>query len=115
MRRVAAVILMTAWTLLLLAAPALAEDPLGPREGAEPGEPMDLVVVGLLYVVLPLTVFALVAAIVWLPGAVKANRYRPTRPWLARPVWFAGPADPVSAVQSAQVGDMVKGGSGGSW
>lgn len=115
MRRAAAVILMTAWTLLLLAGPAFAENPLGPSEGAEPGESMDLVVAGLLYVVLPLTVFAIVAAIVWLPGALKANRYRPTRPWLARPVWFAGPADPVSAVQSAQVGDVVRGGSGGSW
>ena len=115
MRRVAAVIMMAAWTLLLLAGPVRAENPLGPREGAEPGEPLDLVVAGLLYVVLPVTVFAIVAAMVWLPGAMKANRYRPNRPWLARPVWFAGPADPIGAAQSAQLGDIERGGSGGRW
>lgn len=115
MRRVAAVLLMTAWTLLLAAGPALAEDPLGPREGADPGEPLSLVHVGLLYVLLPLSIAAVIATIVWLPGAMKANRYRPTRPWLARPVWFAGPADPVAAVQSAAPGDLTRGGSGGNW
>lgn len=114
-RAAAAAVVLACWTLLLTAGPALADDPLGPREGAEPEPPLDPVVVALLYVVLPVGLFLLVAALVWLPGAVKANRYRPNRPWLAAPVWFAGPADPHGALASASAGDDARGGSGGSW
>lgn len=107
---------LTGLTLMLTAGPALAaSDPLGPREGAEPAEPMSLVAWVSLYVLLPVALVLVIAAIVWLPGAVKANRYRPNRPWLARPVWFAGPADPVAAVQSAQPGELPRGGAGGNW
>jgi hypothetical protein len=106
-------------TALLLTAvmawPASADDPVGKLEGADPGKAPDTLTLLLLYVVLPLAVVSLIAMIVWLPGAMKANRYRPNRPWTATPVWFAGPAKPVEAVRSAQLGDVVRGGAGGEW
>ena len=102
-------------TGLLTAAPAWAENPIGPAEGEEPEAPLGTVTALVLYVVLPLTVVAVVAAVVWLPGAVKEGRYRPAQGWAAKPVWFAGPVDPVAAVETAEVGDVVRGGARGSW
>ena len=100
---------------MLMTWPAFADDPVGRKEGANPGASPDPLTMLLLYVALPLAVVFLIATVVWLPGAMRANRYRPNRPWNAKPVWFAGPADPVEAVRSAQVGDVVRGGAGGDW
>ena len=69
----------------------------------------------LLYGVAPLVLLLVVAALVWLPGMVRSSRYRPTRGWNAAPLWFGGPADPAAAVESAQTGDLVRGGASGSW
>ena len=69
----------------------------------------------LLYGVAPLVILLLVAALVWLPGMVRSSRYRPTKGWNAPPLWFGGPADPAAAVESAQTGDLVRGGASGSW
>jgi hypothetical protein len=69
----------------------------------------------LLYVGLPLLLSLVIYALAWLPGAARAYRYRPGSGWDAPPVWFAGPADPVTAVEQASVGDVVRGGAGGSW
>lgn len=102
-------------TLLLTAGPAFADNPLGPSEGEDPGEGRGALGTLLLYVALPLAIAFTIFLVVWLPGAVKANRYRPNRAWLATPVWFAGPPDPVAAVQSAEPGDVVRGGASGSW
>jgi hypothetical protein len=102
--------------VLMTAGPALAaRDPLGDKEGADPGEPMSTLHLLLLYVLVPVTVAIVVGSIVWLPGAVRSNRYRPNRPWTARPVWFAGPAEPLKAVESAEVGDVERGGARGDW
>ena len=49
------------------------------------------------------------------PGMIHSSRYRPTRGWSAAPLWFGGPADPAAAVESAQTGDLVRGGASGSW
>lgn len=69
----------------------------------------------LLYGLAPLAILLLVAAVVWLPGMVRSSRYRPARGWNAAPLWFGGPADPAAAVESAQTGDVVRGGASGSW
>lgn len=101
---------------LLLAGPALASgNPLGPSEGADPGHGLGIGSTLLLYVVAPLALLFGIAALVWLPGVLRAKRYRPTRGWHASPVWFAGPPEPATAVQDAQVGDLVRGGASGSW
>jgi len=69
----------------------------------------------LLYGVAPLVLLLLVAALVWLPGMIRSSRYRPARGWRAAPLWFGGPADPAAAVESAQTGDLVRGGASGNW
>ena len=69
----------------------------------------------LLYVGVPVLVFVVVAVLVSIPGKRNRRRYRPAEGWDADPVWFAGPADPVGAVAQATVGDVVRGGAGGSW
>lgn len=113
--RVATVGLAGLGTTLLTTAPAFAADPLGPSEGADPGAPLSPGTVALLFVVLPVVTLVLVAAVVWLPGALRSHRYRPAEGWSADPVWFAGPVDPEAAVAGAQVGDVVRGGASGSW
>ena len=113
--RVASVGLAAAATALLTAGPALAADPIGPREGADPGKGLGPGGTLLLYVLVPLGLFLLVAALVYLPGARRAHRYRPAAGWSADPVWFAGPVDPDAAVAAAQPGDVVRGGASGSW
>jgi hypothetical protein len=102
-------------TVVMTAGPALAENPLGPSEGADPGKSLGTGAALLLYVAAPLALFALIALVVWLPGALRANRYRPNKGWNASPVWFAGPPEPVAAVQSADRGDVVRGGASGNW
>lgn len=103
-------------TFLLSAAPAFASsNPTGPADGDDPGKGLGPGATILIFVVLPLAVAAVVAAVVWLPGALTSHRYRPARGWAAPPVWFAGPPAPVAAVQSAELGDVVRGGASGSW
>jgi hypothetical protein len=102
-------------TTLLTVAPAFANDPVGPLEGADPGKGIGPAETILLFVVLPLAAFGLVALLVLLPGAVRSYRYRPAEGWTADPVWFSGPVDPDSAVAHAQRGDVVRGGASGSW
>lgn len=102
--------------LVLSAGPALADhNPLAPQEGAEEHTSMTIGTALLLFGVLPLLLLVVVGGIVWLPGAVRNGRYRPQRGWNAAPVWFAGPADPVAAVESATVGGDVRGGARGDW
>ena len=69
----------------------------------------------LLYGVGPLVLLLLVAAAAWLPGMIRSSRYRPARGWNAAPLWFGGPADPAAAVETAQPGDLVRGGASGGW
>jgi hypothetical protein len=91
-------------------------DFLGYPEGAGPvGDPLSTIEAVGLFLVAPLTIVLLIAALVWLPGMVKGNRYRPAHGWSASPLWFGGPPDPAAAVESAQVGDLVRGGASGSW
>ncbi len=102
-------------TVLLTAAPAFADNPLGPQEGADPGKELGAGGNLLIYLIVPIAAAILIGAVVWLPGALRANRYRPNKGWNASPVWFAGPPEPVAAVQSAELGDVVRGGASGSW
>lgn len=102
-------------TVLLTAGPAFADNPIGDAEGEDPGSSLGLVKTLLLYVGIPVASALVIFLVVWLPGAVSANRYRPAKGWHAAPVWFAGPADPVAAVQGAELGDVVRGGARGDW
>jgi hypothetical protein len=89
---------------------------LGFENGVAPeGDGLTTLQAVLVYGVAPLAILLLVAAVVWLPGMIRSSRYRPTRGWNAAPLWFGGPADPAAAVESAQTGDVVRGGASGSW
>lgn len=106
-------------TVLLTAGPALAEEyPTGPAEGSDPAVELGLGRALALYVGAPLLLLLVVAAVAWLPQALRAPRYRPTQGWDARPVWFAGPVDADAAVAAAagrMPGEVVRGGASGSW
>lgn len=69
----------------------------------------------LLYVVAPVAICLVISLLAWLPYAARRNRYRPQEGWDAAPVWFAGPSDPVAAVEQASTADAVRGGAGGNW
>lgn len=102
--------------MLLTAGPALADrNPIGPSEGADPGESLSAAATIGLFILLPLAIIGFIAAAAWLPGMMRGARYRPTKGWDAAPVWFAGPLDPATAVAEAQPGDIVRGGGSGSW
>ena len=89
---------------------------LGYDSGAAPkGEGLGGLETVLLFGVVPLALLLVLAALVWLPGMVRGNRYRPARGWSAAPLWFGGPPDPAAAVESAQVGEFTRGGASGSW
>lgn len=104
-------------TVVLTAAPAMAISPndLRPREGADLSSGLSVGAALLIFVLGPLAIMLGIAALVWLPGMAKADRYRPQRGWSAAPVWFAGPPDPVAAVETAEAGTEGRGGASGSW
>ena len=88
---------------------------LGYQDGVAPVEGISLVEGLGLYVLAPLAILTLIFALVWLPGVVRSSRYRPGRGWSGAPLWFGGPPDPVAAVESAETGDVVRGGASGDW
>jgi len=102
-------------TVLLTAGPAFANDPTGPADGDDPGKALGPGNTILVFVLLPLAVALIIGLIVWLPSARRTHRYRPAKGWTAAPVWFGGPAEPVAAVQSAELGEMQRGGASGNW
>ena len=104
-------------TVLLTAGPALADyDPNGVQEDIRPSSPglSPLEAIGL-FVLIPAAILLVVGGLAWITGAEKHERYRPTRGWTAKPVWFAGPPDPAGAVAGADTAGIVRGGASGSW
>jgi hypothetical protein len=105
-------------TVLLTASPALAANPIGPSEGEEPGSTLSLAASLMLYIGIPVVFASIIAAVVWLPGAVRSHRYRPAKGWTAPPVWFAGPVEGDAAVAAAAAGGsdgITRGGASGNW
>lgn len=102
-------------TTVLLTAPAVADDILGPSEGHDPGDGLGVAATLLIFVAVPVVAMLVVSALVLLPGLVKGSRYRPARGWAAEPIWFAGPVGPQAALAGAVLGDVTRGGASGSW
>ena len=88
---------------------------LGYPDGIAPADDIALFEGLAIYFVIPLLILVAVAALAWLPVMVRSRRYRPGRGWTAAPLWFGGPPDPAAAVESAQTGDLVRGGASGDW
>lgn len=100
-------------TLLLASCGGNAQ--LGPEEGADLSSGLTGGETLLIYVGGTILLLALISVLVWLPGMVRSKRYRSGKSWGAAPVWFAGPPDPVAAVETAEPGREQKGGASGSW
>ena len=92
-----------------------ARNHLGYEEGVAPVEGLSLIEGLALYLLAPLAIVLVLAALVWLPGMMRSSRYRPGKPWTAAPLWFGGPPDPAAAVENAETGDVVRGGASGDW
>jgi hypothetical protein len=90
-------------------------DPLGYEDGIAPAEPVSTLEALAIYLLIPLAIIVVVAALAWLPTMVRSKRYRPGRGWDAAPLWFGGPPDPAAAVENAEPGDLVRGGASGDW
>lgn len=88
---------------------------LGYPDGIAPAEDVSAFEALAIYLLLPLVILLLVAALAWLPAVVRTKRYRPGRGWTAAPLWFGGPPDPAAAVEHAETGDLVRGGASGDW
>jgi hypothetical protein len=73
------------------------------------------VFVVVIYVVIPVAFFLLIAGLVYAPSIRRRPRYRPTRDWRADAVWFNGPADPDDALAIASVEAVKGGGASASW
>jgi hypothetical protein len=96
---------------LLVAAPALA----GLDDGEQPGKSLGAGEVILIYVVIPLGIFAVIALFATLPSMLRRPRYRPGRPWQHDPMWFNGPDDPDKALAGARPGATARGGASAEW
>ncbi|NUP51080.1 MAG: hypothetical protein HOW97_27770 [Catenulispora sp.] len=75
----------------MLTAPAFA---LHRDAGDDPGPGLSAVATILIYIGIPLAIFAVIALLVLAPSIARGNRYRPHQlSWWAAPVWFGGPRD----------------------
>jgi hypothetical protein len=97
---------------VLTAAPAMA---LIKDDGENPGPSLGDGMTLLLFVVIPLGVFAIITFFALLPSALSRPRYRPGKPWNHDPLWFGGPEDPETALQSARPAASARGGSSAEW
>jgi hypothetical protein len=109
-RRILAVLVGTLVPVLGLAAPAFALD-----DGEVPGKALGTGLVIVIFVLVPLGIFAVIAFFSALPSMLRRPRYRPGRPWKHDPLWFGGPDDPDAAVASARPGATARGGASAEW
>lgn len=85
------------------------------QNGAQPDPGMPILEVIGVFVAIPLGLFALISLLVVAPNLLHRPRYRPGRPWLHDPIWFAGPEQPEAALRAADPGLQPKGGVGANW
>jgi hypothetical protein len=108
--RIAVIATCTLVPLLVTAGPALAK--VKPDDGEVPGPSLGLANTLLLFVVVPVGAFLLIAALAVLPSALGKPRYRPGKPWDHDPLWIDGPAEP-AAVPPAE--PSARGGASAEW
>src|SRR5947208_79750 len=102
--------LATATTVLVTAGPALARD-----DGEVNGKPLGAGLTIVIYVLIPLGAFLVIAFFASLPSMLRRPRYRPGRPWKHDPLWFAGPDNADEAVAGARPGATARGGASAEW
>jgi len=67
----------------------------------------------LIFVVAPVALFLVVAALALIGSGSRRERYRPDRSWNRDAVWFGGPEEPSAEPAAAPVPGT--GGASGSW
>lgn len=87
-----------------------AEPALAVSDGEVHERGLGLVSTLLIFVGIPVGIFALLSLLVVVSRLRHRPRYRPGRSWDHDPVWFAGPADPDAALVAARPGGGVFGG-----
>jgi hypothetical protein len=90
------------------AGPALAK--LKPDDGEVPGPSLGAGNTILLFVVIPVGVFLIIAALAVLPSALSRPRYRPGKPWDHAPTWIGGPGE-----SAGESGTTARGGASAEW
>jgi hypothetical protein len=110
--RLAVIAIGVAVPVLASAGPALAK--IKPDDGEVPGPSLGLGNTILLFVVVPIGAFLIIAALALLPSALSRPRYRPGKPWDHDPQWIGGPAQP--AAEGAAASDSTsRGGASAEW
>ena len=84
-------------------------------DGEVPGKSLGTGLVIVIYVLVPLGIFALIALLSVLPSMLRRPRYRPGRAWAYDPLWFNGPDDPNKALTGARPGATARGGASAEW
>lgn len=97
-------------TLVGVATPALALD-----DGEVHGSSLGAGLVIVIYVLIPLGAFLVIAFFAALPSMLRRPRYRPGRAWKHDPLWFSGPDDPDQALAGARPGATARGGASAEW
>jgi hypothetical protein len=109
--RAAALLAGVVVPVVLLADPALAKL----DDGEKHAKPLSTGEILLVYVVIPVGMFLVIAFFAALPSMLRRPRYRPGRPWAFDPLWFAGPEDTDKALAGARPGVTAKGGASAEW
>jgi hypothetical protein len=117
-RRAASIVTLTVVSVLVTAGPVLAS--VKPDDGEGHGSSLGLGNTILLFVVIPLGGFLLIATLAVLPSTLSRPRYRPGRPWEHEPRWIGRPVGTSGAVApteggSAEPGSTARGGASAEW
>ena len=109
-RRIVAAVVGALAAVVVAATPALALD-----DGEGRGKPLGVGLVIVIYVLIPLGGFLVIAFFASLPWMLRRPRYRPGRVWKHDPLWFTGPDDPDQALAAARPGTTARGGASAEW
>jgi hypothetical protein len=96
--------------VMLAATPALAS--YKPDDGEHHGPALGAGMTILLFVVIPLGAFLVIAGLAVLPSALSRPRYRPGTSWDHDPLWIGGPAQTDAG---SEPGSTARGGASAEW
>lgn len=107
-RRIAVVAVSALVPLLTVAGPAMAQ--VKPDDGQIRGPSLGVGDTLLLFVVIPIGAFLIIAALAVLPAALSRPRYRPGKPWDHEPTWVGEPDAPAAGAPTT-----ARGGASAEW
>ncbi|MBV9869315.1 MAG: hypothetical protein JO214_01690 [Frankiaceae bacterium] len=110
-QRIAVLAVGTALPVLVGAGTALAD--LKPDDGQVHGPSLGAGDTLLLFVVIPVGLFLLIAALSVLPSALSRPRYRPGKPWDHDAAWIGDPME--SAPAPTGIEPSARGGASAEW